>query len=176
MRNLFWLSTSISIIVVFNLFSSIESLFYSWRKSTTSLLLCCSDWFIMSAMLFFNNAALFFDKHFNIFHFGNQAINLIVSHIVFIVWMDQKTYHYHLTSFWKNLLLWTYPGKFVWEAIQNYHFYYWWYKRNSHHFVACFVKLKFQLQSVTKIMRLAPLAPLFNVGCKFACSFLGTTA
>ena len=28
------------------------------------------------------------------------------------------------------------------------------------------------LQSVTKIVRLAPPPPLFNVGCKFACSFL----
>ena len=33
-----------------------------------------------------------------------------------------------------------------------------------------------QLQSVTKIVRLAPPAPLFNVGCKFACSFPATTA
>ena len=32
------------------------------------------------------------------------------------------------------------------------------------------------LQSVTKIVRLAPLAPLFNVGCKFAWLFLATTA
>ena len=32
------------------------------------------------------------------------------------------------------------------------------------------------LQSVTKIVRLAHPAPLFNVGCKFAWSFLATTA
>ena len=32
------------------------------------------------------------------------------------------------------------------------------------------------LQSVTKIVRLAPPAPLFNVGCKFAWSFLAITA
>ena len=31
------------------------------------------------------------------------------------------------------------------------------------------------LQSVTKIERLVPLAPLFNVGCKFVWSFLTTT-
>ena len=33
-----------------------------------------------------------------------------------------------------------------------------------------------KLQSATKIVRLAFPAPLFNVGCKFACSFLATTA
>ena len=31
-------------------------------------------------------------------------------------------------------------------------------------------------QSVTKIVRLAPPAPLFKVGCKFAWSLLATTA
>ena len=34
----------------------------------------------------------------------------------------------------------------------------------------------FLLQSVTKIVRLVPPPPLFNVGCKFACSFLVLTA
>ena len=52
LRYLFWLSTSISIIVVFDLFSSIKSLFCSWRSSIISLLFCCSEWFEMSAMLF----------------------------------------------------------------------------------------------------------------------------
>ena len=33
LRNFFWLSTSISIIVVFDLFSSIKSLFCSWRNA-----------------------------------------------------------------------------------------------------------------------------------------------
>ena len=33
-----------------------------------------------------------------------------------------------------------------------------------------------ELQSVTKIVRLAPPAPLFNIGCKFAWLFLATTA
>ena len=32
--------------------------------------------------------------------------------------------------------------------------------------------LKYKPQSVTKIVRLAPPPPLFNVGCKFAYSFL----
>ena len=41
----------------------------------------------------------------------------------------------------------------------------------------CQIKVKiWYLQLVTKIVRLAPPAPLFNVGCKFARSFLATTA
>ena len=31
---------------------------------------------------------------------------------------------------------------------------------------------EYELQSVTKIVRLIPPPPLFNVGCKFACSFV----
>ena len=66
----------------------------------------------------------------------------------------------------------------------------WW--QNSHVVSECFfnsslgsafavsnfaVKHKsYHLQSVTKIVRLAPSVPLFNVGCKFALSFLATTA
>ena len=37
-------------------------------------------------------------------------------------------------------------------------------------------ELCMELQSVTKLMRLATAAPLFYVGCKFALSFLATTA
>ena len=33
-----------------------------------------------------------------------------------------------------------------------------------------------EIQPFRKIVRLAPPAPLFNVGCKFASSFLATTA
>ena len=54
LHNLFWLSTSISIIVVYDLFFMIYlvyDLFYSWRSSIVSLLLYCSNWFVMSAML-----------------------------------------------------------------------------------------------------------------------------
>ena len=52
LRYLFWLSASISIIVVFDLFSSIKSLFCSWRSSIISLLFRCSRWFEMSAVSF----------------------------------------------------------------------------------------------------------------------------
>ena len=60
----------------------------------------------------------------------------------------KKMYHYNLTFYWKNLLLWANPGKSGWEGTQNFHFRCWWYKKNSHHFVACFVKLLFQLDSL----------------------------
>ena len=39
-----------------------------------------------------------------------------------------------------------------------------------------FLTFVVKLQSVTKIVRLAPQATLFNVGCKFVWSFLTTTA
>ena len=38
------------------------------------------------------------------------------------------------------------------------------------------VRTSFGLQSVTKVVRLAPPSPLFNVGCKFAYLFLVLTA
>ena len=97
-----------------------------------------------------------------------------MSHILSLFSTGSKDLSLSFKFCFGSLLLWTYPGKFVWEAIQNYHFHYWWYKRNLHHFEACFVKLLFQLQSVTKIVKLAPLAPIFNVDFKFPCLFLAT--